>query len=474
MTTPIPIIFAIEGIARELDYRLVLAAKMADRHHRVIIGHANLMRLVTQLEGGIYLGKHLAGTQLKRRFRPFDRMGGRPSHHIAKEHGHVVLYLHEEGAVFMGQEDAWRQVLDTQFDCHLHDEEDQVLNWGRFQADHYRAKKPACVDNIFVTGHPRFDLLTPKYRELFEDEAEEIKKEFGNFVLFNTNFSMALHAQGTGFEFKESEWYNPRDPVGRERFVHQWARTYGRVTAFVELAHALSIRRPDVNIVLRPHPTEDDTLYRAAFQGVPNIHVVRRGTVIPWLIASSMVVHDGCTTGIETYLLDHPLLNYRPCRDDDSDIYLPNLLGLAAEKHQDALDILLAHLEDPTRYRPTPTRDSIPQRARDLFANFEHEAFEPVVERMREAERRIRRPPKLVPRSRHFADEAVTVAIEQAKRPFRPLSTYRYLFAKHMRTVFPGFDKRHIGKRLERIERIEKKRLSMTYYSPYLFEINAA
>jgi hypothetical protein len=59
----------------------------------------------------------------------------------------------------------------------------------------------------------------------------------------------------------------------------------------------------------------------------PRIRVVAEGNVVIWLLASRAVIHNGCTTGIEAYLLDVPALAYLPV-DHDLDINrLPNDLS---------------------------------------------------------------------------------------------------------------------------------------------------
>ena len=54
------ILFPVETINRELDFRLFLGAMCADKTKHVFIGqHNTIDRLLKNMEGGIYLGKNI-------------------------------------------------------------------------------------------------------------------------------------------------------------------------------------------------------------------------------------------------------------------------------------------------------------------------------------------------------------------------------------------------------------------------------
>ena len=61
-----------------------------------------------------------------------------------------------------------------------------------------------------------------------------------------------------------------------------------------------------------------------------NVRVTHEGKVLPWLIATKAIIHNGCTTGVEAYAMGVPVIAYRATADDffDSGIYaLPNSLS---------------------------------------------------------------------------------------------------------------------------------------------------
>ena len=85
----------------------------------------------------------------------------------------------------------------------------------------------------------------------------------------------------------------------------------------VALLHKLSIAFPNKNFVLRPHPCEDPNFYEVVFETAKNVFVDKTGTVHPWLMAADLLVHDCCTTAVESFLAETPIINYRPTEDED-------------------------------------------------------------------------------------------------------------------------------------------------------------
>ncbi len=99
---------------------------------------------------------------------------------------------------------------------------------------------------------------------------------------------------------------------------------------FKKTIPALEREFPHCNIVVRPHPTENQDTYRQIAARCSRVHVTNEGNVVPWLLATKAVVHNGCTTGLEAYVLGVPALSYRATVNEtyDHGFYrVPNLLS---------------------------------------------------------------------------------------------------------------------------------------------------
>jgi len=349
------VLFPVEIVARELDFRLVLAALCARPDTQIIIGRQHLLqKLLFRLEGGLFVGKALAYWKSDQDYRNY------------KERSFRTIFLHEEGAIYEGTEKDWVKATLEILDVEKIEAEDHVCPWGEFQANCYRARQPKCASHIVVTGHPRFDLCTPRYRALYQDEVDALHRRFGRFILINCNFYWAI-AKGVDSIF---QYYGVRPEERERRTFHldQVCASMNRWTRFLQLINHLSDRFPEFHIVVRPHPAENIHLYTPLLRYIPRVTVAREGGVQPWLLASEAVIHDGCTTAIEAYQAGTRVINFRPVKDERFDIVLPNQVGVQCETEvevEQALQSLRAGGEAPATVTPEGAR-----RIKALIDNF--------------------------------------------------------------------------------------------------------
>jgi len=99
---------------------------------------------------------------------------------------------------------------------------------------------------------------------------------------------------------------------------------------FKKMIPALERSFPAHVIVVRPHPTENPAVYREVASTCERVRVTNEGNVVPWLLATKALVHNGCTTGVEAYVMGVPAVSYRATVDeryDDGFYRLPNALS---------------------------------------------------------------------------------------------------------------------------------------------------
>lgn len=460
------LLFPVETMSRELDFRLMLAGLYTRKHHRVFLGQAyHLWRIAAQSSRGLFVGKDIVSN------------GWNPAvnqeYHAIKKRKFKVIHLAEEGAIFPGREATWRMNLDYILDPCVFESEDYVCTWGDFQRDYYRSLKPACFENIRTTGHPRFDLCRSLYRGLFKEEADRYRERYGDFVLINSNFTFMTNPEGIAHTFSKQSGYEIQDRTRRMNYVRWWATSMKSLIAFVELVHRLAIERPDINIVVRPHPSDDMSFFRAVFNGVSTIHVIREGNVLPWILASRVMLHDGCTTAIEAHLLERNIVNYSPAPHEEGDCFLPNLFGARCSTEDEAMHHIFQCLDH--REVLFDQARSIPQEAYDLFLNLKQETFPLFMNIMHEAEASLEKHhDDNLSTKQIVLDQWKAQKIEQAKSLVRPLFRTRYASAKHSKARFPGFQKHEIAHRIQQIRAMTKNPIDFTYYSPGLIEITSS
>ncbi len=445
MSAPKHLLFPVETITRELDYRLALAVQAARPDNRIYIGlHETLMRLARRLKGGVYLGKSAIRPHSPEALDDYE---------LLKERGFVFVHFDTEGAVYPGDEPLWRKILCERLDPRHLDSEDYVCTWGKFQSQVYREMDPACRDNIRTTGHPRFDLYRPRWRSYYQEDARRLRARYGDFILINTNLARANNQWGDDFVFSPYNGFNPEQLDSRIHAVHEWAYKNQQLSHFVRLVHRLHVVFPDIPVVVRPHPSEAPDFYRLVFKGLHSVHVLHDGPVAPWLLACRCMIHDGCTTGLEAYLGDAKIINFRPVDDPMQQLFLPNQFGVRCKSEDEVVDSLVELLHgngDRTRFDDP---DLIDHRARRLLHNLCDDAFPAMLAVLSEAQAKVDDTESVSDLALE-AEEAFFETVERVKQLLRPLSDRHRRAAAYARAKFPGLDAGDISRRLQRLQKM--------------------
>jgi len=309
------LLLPIETKAREFDGKLLQAAVAAERGWNVALGDQNAMlHQLRWLPRGAYLDKSVSGNKVAH-FRRLHALG------------HRITAWCEEGLIYPDRDIYLRERVDRDALALT----ERFFCWGGVQHRDLLAKAPEADNRLIDTGNPRFDLLRPGLRELFRPEAERLRRRYGDFILVNTNFGRVNHGLGEGFHIHALETRGAiRSEADRKLFLDRQAYVAEIYERFRAVLPALSRAFPDRRIVLRPHPSEDHDRWRADCRGLPNVDVVFEGAISPWLLAAAAMVHCNCTTGVEGFLLDRPVIAYRPVQHPVYDAPLPNAVSRPA------------------------------------------------------------------------------------------------------------------------------------------------
>lgn len=315
--------------AREFDGKLLLACFLAERGFSSIVGSRNEIHMaIGRLPRSIYIGKDVRHSS--------DRISG-----ILTNLGHTIIALDEEAQVYFTRETYRKaRVSKPAFQAAR-----ALLAWGPDNAQAWRESEFYTGAPIHEVGNPRIDLLRPELRPFFASEVEALRKRFGRYVLINTNFGTLNHFFPNLTSMKAPE--SPQAPPEGADWATKLA--YHRYTifrAFQNLVPVLAARFPQIPIIVRPHPSENHDTWRQAAKGAPNVQVLHEGNVMPWLLASAAVIHNGCTTGIEAYVLGATPIAYRPATSETYDLRLPNGVSHQVYGEAELLDAVDAALDN--------------------------------------------------------------------------------------------------------------------------------
>jgi surface carbohydrate biosynthesis protein len=321
MTSQTPsLLLPVENLVRELDSKLLLACVAAERGFASIIGSRTRLDFrVAQFPPSIYLSKSMTPKSAKM-FRILQLLG------------HKVAVGDEESLVYFTPDHYYRRRMSPRTLQYV----SELLAWGRDNVELWRKSPHYTGVPIHEVGNPRMDLLRPELRSFAEDDVCSIRKQFGKFVLINTNFSMVNGFFDTFNVFKKPASPGTRAELGAagigttpEFAAGYAAHKQGLFEAFKGLLPALSQRFPEQMFVLRPHPGENREPWYSAARSLPNVRVVHEGNIVPWLLACEVLVHNGCTTAVEAAVMDTPSITFRPRKSQPFDCDLPN--GLSHE-----------------------------------------------------------------------------------------------------------------------------------------------
>ena len=316
------LLMPVENQVRELDSKVLLACIAARRGLSSLIGFRREMHFhISSFPPGIYLSKSMtAASDLV--FR------------ILRNLGHEIVAWDEEALVHLPPEIYYpRRLSPVAMALVSH-----MFAWGQDNAElwHQYSQLPNRAE-IDITGNPRNDLLRPEIRSYYNKTVEELRDKHGDFILINTNFN---HVNAF---YPELNLFITNDKPGEEPRLGRAARGMTREYAeglrahkqaifekFQQLIPNLEKEFPEHNIVVRPHPTENQEIYRHIAAQRSRVWVTNEGNVVPWLMATRAVIHNGCTTGVEAYAMGVPAVSYRAVVNEHYDYgfyRLPNLLS---------------------------------------------------------------------------------------------------------------------------------------------------
>jgi surface carbohydrate biosynthesis protein len=299
----------VEITSRELEAKTFLACCAAQAGFEVIIGQIDMIRRFAKMsEPGIFYDKSLH-SEYPHLYRCLKRMGYR------------IAVNDEEGLVV--DDDQYR---DFGVSCKIDGVVDVIFAWGEKQKRLISDALPCFCGEVILAGNPRIDILRPEFRAFHQKNVDKIKQTHGDFLLINTRFGFYNNVIGGEAYRKKIIRGECGDKI--EYLLRYYDFDAKLFEEFAEMIKVLSKRYPKKKIILRPHPSENIETWRAVLSDLDNVLVIREGNVHAWILASSLVIHNGCSTAIESLLLDVPCISFRPIVAQECDIELPNLISL--------------------------------------------------------------------------------------------------------------------------------------------------
>jgi len=302
------LLLPVETRAREFDGKLLLGLHAAERGWSVVIGERHALHYeLSRFPRSIYFSKGF-------------RSGNRRLFPVIAGLGHRIVALDEE-ALLRFSDDIFRLKMDpVVLGC-----VETVFAWGEDDARLYR-DIPLLKDlRIEATGNPRIDIMRREVRSYFGAAIEDLRRRFGRFALLNSNFAIANHFIPEQTRFKMAAGTDTEVVATLKGGAIDHKRAL--LNAFLAALPQLAAAAEPFTLVVRPHPSENAKTWQEAAQGLANVHVLHEGSVIPWLAAAEVLLHNGCTSAVEATVIGTPALTFRPVKSDQFDLALANAVS---------------------------------------------------------------------------------------------------------------------------------------------------
>lgn len=329
MSSPRQLILPAEIRSREFDARILQGLLAVQRGWQVVLGSkAMISRHIWRFPRGVFLCQTLT----RRRVTILD---------IVDSLGMPSVGWCEEGLVYQSRDIyLMRRVAPAALS-----KMSAVVAWGKQSKDDLNVVASPLGLDVHALGNPRFDLLRTQLRNVHAEEVDQFKKRFGDFILVNTNFSnvnCAPEAKSRMMPAAPSASESSTDLVERFEAFREYRRELFQF--FQRMIPTLATRFSKQTIVIRPHPAEDPEVWRGIAAQHPNVRVVREGSVVPWILASKALVHNGCTTAAEAALMDRCPIAYCPVVRPDLDAVLSNDISRCAGSTDELISLVDAEM----------------------------------------------------------------------------------------------------------------------------------
>ena len=307
------IVIHTEVAARELDGNLLLATVAASRGHEVLVSDMHSINVglaYNCLFYGIFHTKSLTPSQKK-----ISR------HKRIKDAGFLVTSQDQEAGLI---ETDYSRFAKTRYSKETVGNASAVFCWGNSDFEKLNELYSYDKNTFFKTGSPRVDLWREELSEYWPEPSLSPGRPF--FLVASNLASNAARRLEDFISFYKEAGYLERDPKLLEWRFLSYAEHVRLTYEYINALEALSEKKNNFDIVFRPHPTERVEAWEVFLSHLPNVHVIREGSITAWVNKAFAVMHNGCTTALEATVSGKTVITYMPferkyARD------LPNQLG---------------------------------------------------------------------------------------------------------------------------------------------------
>ena len=317
----------VEIAVRELDSKILLATLAASRGHQVIISDLNSIKRglnYNVLPPGIFHTKSLTPNDHKIAI-----------HQLLLDKGFGITSIDEEGGLLRH---GYENFAKERYSDESIRQSSAIFGWGSEDTNTLKKVFPRFSNKIHKTGSARVDLWKSQFSSYWKNPKILPTKPF---LLISSNLYLANYIkpfyEWGGFKSikqkKGLSSYESNPDMFKKQFYNA-AEDHRKLASFIEAIDHLSKFNNGYDIVLRPHPLENVDAWKIYLKGIPNVHVIREGSITPWVNCAFAIMHNSCTTALEASVSKKPIITYLPFQQNFA-WEIPNELGYKVNSLED-------------------------------------------------------------------------------------------------------------------------------------------
>ncbi len=286
------IYLTIEIFKREFLSKLLIAMESASRGMNVYLGRVKPYIMRDFFAPGIILDKSI--TPSPHRLKEME---------YCKKKNFIYTSLDEE----VGLIEVDDYYLKERYSNESLELADKVFCWGNWDYNNLYKKFKKHKKKFVISGNPRLDFWRKDFNSFFKKK----KLKYNNYIFFSLNFSYLTSEKAFNkfLKFlKDSKYVDRGLTIEKVKKVKK--DSYKMYKKFSKLITTLA-NKTDLQIIVRPHPTDPINNYDF-LKKYRNVNVIKEGNISEWIHYAKIVVHSGCTGGLESSIRGRPTISYCP------------------------------------------------------------------------------------------------------------------------------------------------------------------
>ena len=296
------IYFILEVKKRELLSRVFASIYLLNNGFEVVIGKKYSFEIYSKfLKNGIYLFKGFGSKNINLVKK-------------IKEDGNIIIGTDEEGLMVSHHTEIKNS---GRINKNCMELADLFFCWGNYHKEQILKVFPEFSHKIRPIGNLRLDVTKKEFSKSLDNETQEIKKKYGDFILLTTKFSSSNNA---GYDkFPSRREYPFREYTFQNEIMK-------KTFEFIKI-----IEKEEIKILLKPHPAENRSFW-IKFLTQNKI----KNTILAddnyqtnsYINSCNLNISSNCTTSLEAAMLNKKTINFIPFRDELIEFELFNKISL--------------------------------------------------------------------------------------------------------------------------------------------------